>query len=70
MDYLTTIEMAEKWGISPRRIAILCEQNRVEGAMKKGKTWLIPYLALKPSDARKNKTGIIAESKKDIEDDK
>ncbi len=53
MDYLTTIEMSEKWGISSRRIALLCEQNRIEGAVKKGKTWLIPYLALKPEDARR-----------------
>ena len=54
MDYLTTIEMSEKWGISSRRIALLCEQGRVEGAVKKGKTWLIPVNANKPVDMRKN----------------
>ncbi len=55
MNYLTTIEMSEKWGISSRRIAILCEQHRIEGVIKKGKTWLIPFGSLKPEDRRKKK---------------
>ena len=42
MNYLTTIEMSKKWGITSRRIAILCEQGRIDGVVKKGKTWLIP----------------------------
>lgn len=54
MDYLTTTEMSEKWGITSRRIAILCEQGRIVGVVKKGKTWLIPYNSQKPSDGRKN----------------
>ena len=54
MGYLTTIEMSEKWGISARRIALLCEQRRIEGAIKKGKTWLIPEEAEKPIDRRKS----------------
>lgn len=54
MNYVTTIEMSEIWGISARRIALLCEQERIEGAMKKGKTWLIPADAEKPADKRKN----------------
>lgn len=56
MDYLTTIEMSEKWGISSRRIALLCEQGRIEGVVKKGKTWLIPVNASKPEDMRKSNT--------------
>lgn len=54
MEYLTTLEMSEKWGISARRIALLCEQGRIEGVVKKGKTWLIPEDAEKPADKRKN----------------
>ena len=54
MNYVTTIEMSEIWGISARRIALLCEQERIEGAIKKGKTWLIPEDAEKPADMRKN----------------
>ena len=54
MDYLTTIEMSKEWGISSRRIAVLCDQNRINGVIKKGKTWLIPYGSIKPADGRKN----------------
>ena len=54
MNYVTTIEMSEIWGISARRIALLCEQERIEGAIKKGKTWLIPEDAEKPADKGKN----------------
>lgn len=42
-----------KWGISARRIALLCEQGRISGVVKKGKTWLIPEEAEKPADKRK-----------------
>ena len=54
MNYVTTIEMSEKWGISARRIALLCEQGRIVGVVKKGKTWLIPENAEKTADKRKN----------------
>lgn len=53
MEYLTTLEMSEKWGVSARRIALLCEQGRIKGVIKKGKTWLIPHNSEKPEDARK-----------------
>jgi hypothetical protein len=55
MEYFTTTEISEKWKVSARRIAILCEQNRVNGVIKKGKTWLIPVEAIKPEDLRKKK---------------
>lgn len=54
MGYVTTMEMSEIWGISSRRIALLCEQERIEGVIKKGKTWLIPEDAEKPADKRRN----------------
>lgn len=52
MEYLTTVELSEKWGISSRRISVLCAERRIEGAVKKGKTWLIPSDSQKPNDAR------------------
>lgn len=64
MEYLTTVELSEKWGISSRRIGVLCAEGRIDGVIKKGKTWLIPANAIKPNDARiksgkyrKEKTG-------------
>ena len=53
MNYKTTVEMGEKWDISPRRVAILCKEGRVEGAELKGNTWLIPDDAKKPADGRR-----------------
>ena len=53
MEYLTTVEMSKKWNISSRRIGVLCSQNRIDGVVKKGKTWLIPAEAEKPTDARR-----------------
>lgn len=52
MEYLTTTEMSKIWNISSRRIGILCAEGRIEGAIKKGKMWLIPDDAIKPADAR------------------
>ncbi len=52
MELLTTSEISKQWGISSRRVAVLCEENRIEGAVKKGKTWLIPSDAAKPLDGR------------------
>lgn len=53
MELMTSVEMAQQWGISSRRVAILCEEGRIEGAFKKGKTWLIPSDAEKPGDRRR-----------------
>lgn len=55
MEYLTTSEVAEKWNISSRRVAILCKEERIEGAVLKGHTWLIPSDAEKPGDPRKER---------------
>lgn len=52
MEFLTTTEMAKKWNISRRRIAALCKDGRIEGAVLKGKTWLVPSAADKPDDPR------------------
>lgn len=52
MDYLTTSEAAEKWNISRRRVNVLCDKGRIEGAIQKGKIWLIPSETKKPVDGR------------------
>lgn len=52
MEYLTTVELSEQWGISSRRIGVLCAEGRLEGAIKKGKTWLIPSDVERPKDER------------------
>ena len=42
MNFLTTAEYAKIWNISQRRVAIYCKEGRINGAVLKGKTWLIP----------------------------
>ena len=50
--YVTIQETAKKWGISERRVNVLCSEGRIEGAVKFGNTWAIPETAEKPDDAR------------------
>lgn len=52
MEYLTTSEVAEKWGISTRRVVVLCKEGRIDGAVQKSRVWLIPKGAKKPEDGR------------------
>ena len=52
MNYMSAREAADKWGISQRRVAVLCSENRIENATMIGNMWLIPIFAEKPSDAR------------------
>lgn len=52
MDYLTSAECAKKWNVSQRRVAIYCKEGRIEGAVLRGRMWLIPEEAKKPEDPR------------------
>jgi len=52
MDYMTAKEAAKKWGITQRRVAILCSESRVHGAEFVGNMWLMPKSAQKPDDGR------------------
>lgn len=52
MDFMSTKETAEKWNISQRRVAILCSEKRIPGAMMVGNMWIIPTDVKKPKDAR------------------
>lgn len=55
--YMTTTEASTKWGISSRRINTLCAEDRIPGAYKEKKGWMIPVDARKPVDMRyKSKT--------------
>lgn len=56
MKYMTTKEISQKWGISERRIRVLCKEGRIEGAKKKGGIWSIPATSTKPLDARLKNT--------------
>ena len=53
MEYMSCAEAAAKWGISERRVQKLCEVNRIPGAVKFSRVWLIPKDAEKPIDGRR-----------------
>lgn len=52
MDYISVQEAADKWGISKRRVQLLCSSCRIEGATKIGNMWLLPSNSEKPVDGR------------------
>ena len=64
MKYMSASEAAAKWGLSSRRVGLLCNEGRIEGAQKAGATWIIPEDAEKPRDAR-IKSGKYINSKKE-----
>ena len=47
MQYLSTREMAEKWGVSMTLIKRLCNQGRITGAVYKDGVWRIPEDAVR-----------------------
>lgn len=53
MDYISTREAAEKWGVSLRHVQRLLHENRIKGARKYGVSWMIPVSSEKPEDPRK-----------------
>ena len=53
MEYMKVAEAAELWGISVRRVRILCQQGKIDGVIQKGRSYLIPADAVKPVDGRR-----------------
>ena len=49
---MRTHEAAEKWGITARRVRVLCVNGQIDGAWREGKIWYIPDNAPKPADGR------------------
>ena len=69
-QHLSVRQTSEKWGISARRIQILCKEGRVSGAIRIDYSWAIPKDTGKPEDARiksgqyiKQKSNAIIETK-------
>ncbi len=56
MNYLSVVQTAKKWDMTPRRVQVLCNEGRIEGAQRVGNVWTIPENAEKPEDARKKVT--------------
>lgn len=50
--FMTVKQAAEKWGVSDRRIRVLCSEGKISGAYQEGRGWKIPIDACKPADGR------------------
>ena len=50
--FMTVKEASAKWGISDRRIRVLCAEGKIPGAVKEGKSWKFPVDTVKPIDRR------------------
>ena len=60
--FLTVKQASEKWGISDRRIRVLCSEGKIPGAYREGRRWKIPVDAKKPADGRyKSKESLLVQ---------
>ena len=48
MQYITSKEAAERWGISDQMVRRYCREGRIPDAVRKGKAWYIPENFKKP----------------------
>lgn len=42
MEYITSLQAADKWNLSKRQVNALCKSGQIYGAVKKGQRWMIP----------------------------
>lgn len=60
--YMTVKEASSKWGVSDRRIRVLCSEGKIPGAYQEGRGWKIPIDAEKPADGRfRSKESVLAQ---------
>ena len=62
MNTMTVRDAASIWGLSERRVAILCKEGRIKGAYKQGRSWIIPADAKKPADNRSSRKSSVKKS--------
>lgn len=60
--YMSVKQTAEKWGISDRRVRILCSEGKFPGVIREGRSWKIPAEAQKPEDGRYKSTESLLEN--------
>lgn len=67
MEYFTAKEIAKKWNVTSRMVAYYCKAGKIVGAIMKGKTWLIPAHAEKPSDHRYRKNRMTVQDNPELQ---
>ena len=51
-DYKTIRQVADEWGVTVRRVQMLCNDGKIPGAIKYGKSWILPVDVVRPFDKR------------------
>ena len=52
MEYKPVKEVADLWGLTVRRVQMMCMDGTIKGAIKEGKLWMVPEDTEKPLDKR------------------
>ena len=52
MEYRPVKEVADLWGLTVRRVQMMCMDGTIKGAKKEGKLWMVPEDTEKPLDKR------------------
>ena len=60
LEYMTVTQAAEKWGISTRRVRLLCSEDKIKGVIREGRYYKIPVYTERPADGRRLRGKIIA----------
>lgn len=52
-NMMTVRDVAKLWNVPESQVTRYCREGRIEGAVKKGKAWMIPVGTEKPGDSRR-----------------
>lgn len=66
VEYISVREAAERWGISERRVRLLCSLGKVEGVVRHGRAYRIPASAPRPQDGGRTRRFSISEQYREI----
>lgn len=55
-SFIIVQEAADKWGITPRQVQILCNSSRIQGVTCMSRIWIIPEDAEKPTNDKRKVT--------------
>ncbi len=58
-ELISAKKIAERWGVTGRRINQLCNAKEIKGAIKVGGRWKIPFDVEKPSILRSSRPKIV-----------
>lgn len=53
MEFMSVRNAASLWNLSERWVQKLCEEGRIEGVQRFGRSWMIPKTAAKPRNLRR-----------------